>query len=356
MQLNRRIPRTLEAFAEAIIRELNIFDAWCAEREVDAIRAAAGFGPPLVVSLLSLEKAVADEFGGAFEVLAKVVRDVFQRTRARMNGDTAPNPWSPTEWIKIRASPARIATLIVDTLLDAVYNCGLRGEAQSVAVIFRVFTSSAEPIWEMTRKWLRDGMHTRLGGYSAVGIGSIPGGSLAEEFFIEDNELPVLDPDFWAEGFVLREFDSLDDEGRGYGQSLRTVPVFLAHVAELVLGAGQALGLLRALGAGEDVYDQEYLRWIGQWQSFAQITRPIQYAIENTGANISSTALSPEVLSNLVYDEIARHCRATQATLTKVLVDECDFPYHLQAVEDLFLMRRGDTMSHFADILFARVR
>ena len=41
--------------------------------------------------------------------------------------------------------------------------------------------------------------------------------------------------------------------------------------------------------------------------------------------------------------------------MTKVLVEDCDLWTHLHAIEDLFLMRRGDAMSHFVDILFNRV-
>jgi gamma-tubulin complex component 5 len=37
------------------------------------------------------------------------------------------------------------------------------------------------------------------------------------------------------------------------------------------------------------------------------------------------------------------------------LVDECELPRHLSSVEDLFLMRKGDAMSNFTDVLFAKV-
>jgi gamma-tubulin complex component 5 len=41
--------------------------------------------------------------------------------------------------------------------------------------------------------------------------------------------------------------------------------------------------------------------------------------------------------------------------MTKALFEDFDTLHHLSAIEDLYLMRRGDTMSHFADVLFAKV-
>lgn len=352
---SRRTPRTLEAFAEAVAKELNTFDAWCAEREAAVIHAAAGAGPPLVVSLLSLEKSVIAEFGGLFDVLFGVLGDVFRDAGGSARRESNAMAWDAAEWMKLRAAPARVTALVLDALLIAVHECGLRGEARPAAALFRVFAHTAEPVWVMMRTWLRDGMSTRAGGYSTVGIGAVAGGSLDEEFFLEDNELPVLDPDFWTEGFVLREGTALSGEEGAEGAGGRTVPTFLAHVADLVLGAGKAVGLLRALGAGADAHDQEYLKWIAGWRSFADIVRPTQKIIEQGHTDSSGPVLSEDVLSNLVYDELALHCQAEQATLAKVIVQECDLWHHLRAIEDLYLMRRGDAMSHFADVLFNRV-
>jgi hypothetical protein len=41
--------------------------------------------------------------------------------------------------------------------------------------------------------------------------------------------------------------------------------------------------------------------------------------------------------------------------LVQVLVGDCALWKHLEAVEDLYLMRKGDAMSHFVDIVFAKV-
>ena len=41
--------------------------------------------------------------------------------------------------------------------------------------------------------------------------------------------------------------------------------------------------------------------------------------------------------------------------LTKVPVDDCELWPHPTSIEDLYLMRKGDAMSNFVDVLFARV-
>jgi gamma-tubulin complex component 5 len=70
----------------------------------------------------------------------------------------------------------------------------------------------------------------------------------------------------------------------------------------------------------------------------------------------NTVSLSTDTLSRVVYDELQPHCEATGALLTSVLVDDCGLWRHLAAIEDLYLMRRGDAMSHFTDVLFAKVR
>ena len=65
---------------------------------------------------------------------------------------------------------------------------------------------------------------------------------------------------------------------------------------------------------------------------------------------------SSESLSQVVYDELLPYAEQAHEALTRVLIDDCDLWAHLNAIEDLYLMRRGDAMSHFVDILFTRVR
>jgi gamma-tubulin complex component 5 len=192
-------------------------------------------------------------------------------------------------------------------------------------------------------------MPVREGWGYAVGYGEEVGG-LDEEFFVEDNGVGLLDPDFWAEGYALR--DGTCEEGEdGEGTGEKTIPVFLAHVAKDVLGSGKATGLLRALGVSDT-----------DTHSFT--TRPfsdllaLYTALPNAegDSHTNTVSLSTDTLSRVVYDELQPHCEATGALLTSVLVDDCGLWRHLAAIEDLYLMRRGDAMSHFTDVLFAKVR
>ena len=64
---------------------------------------------------------------------------------------------------------------------------------------------------------------------------------------------------------------------------------------------------------------------------------------------------SVDDFSRLVYDDILVPCLRAKKMLTKVLVDDCELWSHLTSIEDLYLMRKGDAMSNFVDVLFARV-
>jgi gamma-tubulin complex component 5 len=182
-------------------------------------------------------------------------------------------------------------------------------------------------------------------------------GAVDEEFFVEDNGVGIVDPDFWAEGFGLRDGIG-EGDGDGEDGEETAIPVFLAHVARDVLGSGKATGLLRALGATDaDIHVHQFTT-----QSFSDLLA-LHTARPNPGRNTDDThrvspsvSLSTDTLSRVVYDELQPHCEATSALLASVLVDDCGLWRHLGAIEDLYLMRRGDAMSHFTDVLFAKVR
>jgi gamma-tubulin complex component 5 len=227
-------------------------------------------------------------------------------------------------------------------------------------MLMRVFVVCAEPVWDMVGRWLKVGMG--LG--SGMGVGQ--GEDLDDEFFIEGSGLAVglaglglglglLDPEFWAEGYVLRDGvvrgDEDDDEDDASGRNARAIPSFLEHVAIPVLSSGKAVGLLRALGVPPAIDGPASLR---HWRSFGALLA--SNAPSDISANIQQlSSVSADTLSRLVYEELAPHCEATGALLGRMLVDECELLRHLASVEDLFLMRRGDAMSNFADVLFAKV-
>ncbi|KAL0950084.1 hypothetical protein HGRIS_010085 [Hohenbuehelia grisea] len=338
-----RITRTLEAFADAIDREIRGFDSWCAAREEDICRAQAGAAsePELVVSLLSTEKAVNDQFGGAFAALFAVIRTVIPYDEVAVI-DTAT---VEATWIIPGSSPAATTAHLLDALFEAVHQHAERGDQASTALLTRLFACTVEPVWAMIGRWLLDGMG--LG----AGQGERP---LDNEFFIEGSGLTVgfngqrtalFDPEFWEEGYTLR--DSAGDKKAG------VIPAFLKHVADPVLSAGKAKGLLRALGVPQG--DEEAL--LCQWRSFSDLL--MSEAHDQSGlprsASMELDTVSVDTLSRVVYDELAPHCEATGRILAKVIVQDCELWVHLSAIEGVYLMRRGDTMSHFCDVLFAKM-
>ncbi|KAJ7770975.1 Spc98 family-domain-containing protein, partial [Mycena maculata] len=350
-----RMTRTLEAFADAVDAELRRLDKWCAEREEAICRVRSGSAPVgtrLVVSLLSTQKALQDTFEGGLAVLLDVVHTIATYEYRRH----ALRP----------SAPAALSALLLDTLLAAVQVHRERGDGRVTAdMLMRVFVVCAEPVWGMVGRWLKGGMG--LG--SGMGVGQ--GEDLDDEFFIEGSGLAVglagfglgvglLDPEFWAEGYVLRDDVVRDDvardeedgdDGNDGGHNARAIPSFLEHVAVPVLQSGKAVGLLRALGVppAADGPTSSY-----HWRSFGTLLASSTSPDESfTAQQLSS--VSVDTLSRLVYEELAPHCEATGALLGRILVDECELLRHLAAVEDLFLMRRGDAMSNFTDVLFAKM-
>lgn len=316
-------------------------------------RAQAGAYTKLViVSLLSMEKAVRDAFEGSFSVLWEVVTKVLASPE---NGTESRKGWALPE---ARVPPAAVTALLLDTLFFAVQENVERGEQVTADTLMRVFVRSAEPVWQMVGRWLRDGMGMGM----AIADGSEKDGELDDEFFIESTGLGVgmigmglLDPDFWAEGYSLRA--GVGDDADSKTVRTRTIPVFLQHVAEPILGSGKATGLLRALGIPPSM-DGEI--WLNGWGPFSALL-----SSEVTPSSLSSTpqipgnalfSVSVDTLSRLVYDQLLPHCLATGALLANTLVDDCDLWHHLSTVEGLFLMRKGDAMSHFTDVIFAKVR
>lgn len=335
-----RIARTVEAFADALDAELRQLDKWCAAQEEAICRIRTGSAPPrttLVVSLLRTQNMLQHEFEDALDVLRAIVDQVAVYEHRR--------------YALLPHTPAALSALLLDVLLAKVQVYRERWNGRVTAdMLMRVFVVTAEPVWGMVGRWLRNGM-------------GLSGEQLDEELFIEGSGLTIaipgfaggglLDPDFWAEGYVLRDgvvrgdADGEDDE-----DNVRAIPSFLEHVAEPVLEAGKAVGLLRALGRPPAPDGPLALR---DWRSFGAL-------LASTGSPDASMAtqqfssISGDTLSQLIYEELEPHCEAARALLGKVLIDECELARHLGALQDLYLMRRGDAATNFSDILFAKVR
>ncbi|KAG6812942.1 hypothetical protein H0H92_015262 [Tricholoma furcatifolium] len=356
-----RITRTREAFADAVDQEIRALEKWCSSREeaicrawagVDAISTSpSGGNEYLTISLLGTEKALHDAFQQTFDVLLEIVQSVY----------TEPDPSAPSTSSQPRnRSAAATSADLLNALFANVQAHMERQEYTTATALLRVFVCSVEPIWGMIGKWLRDGMGLGV----AIGSGATGVWELDEEFFIESSGLGLgmmgmglLDPEYWKEGYTLREgaVPVEGDEDGTRDRRQKTTPLFLEHVAEPILGAGKAVGLLRALGVpltsiavAEDDCELNTFRELVESASPKGTTTQ-----QGPGSGLFSVSI--DTLSRTIYDRLLPRCEAAGALLARVLVEDCALWRHLLSIEDLFLMRRGDVMCHFTDILFAKM-
>lgn len=321
--------------------------------------AQAGIGPPLVVSLLSLESTLYRRFSESFTCMLDILRTVVRRS-------TRPSPSQPdTElpspvWtfpdLPKRLPPAVLTSLLLDSLLLAVQERASVGDTTTSEVLVRILCNTSAPLWNMLYRWLKDGMPIPDFMPSSLPKQRTNRG-VDEEFFVGDNELALLDPDFWREGFVLcdsasvpRPEDDQDNRGNLTTSGKGSVPLFLQRISQHVLEAGKAVGLLRVLGI--TMFEEEEGKWMGSWRAFREVL--LEVSLHDEDQSTLSLA-STDDFSRMVYDELIGPCTQAEATLTRVLIDDCDMWAHLTAMEDLYLMRRGDIMSNYVDVLFARV-
>ncbi|KAF7302253.1 hypothetical protein MIND_00792300 [Mycena indigotica] len=331
-----RMARTMEAFADAVDAELRMLDHWCAEEEQAICWIRTGQAAPntkLVISLLSMQKSLHDKFVDGFDVLLSVIQVIAV--------------YEFRQYALLPRTPAVLSALLLDTLLEKVQLYREQDSQVLAGMLMRVFVTTAEPIWAMVGRWLRDGM----------GLGGRPSDVLDEEFFIEGSGLTVtipgigggglLDPDFWADGYILRDGvagGGSDNDDEAFDANIKAVPSFLDHVAPQILGSGKAVGLLRALGFPPGA---DGLFVIHQWRSFG--------ALLASGGQTNVASLSADALARLIYEELQPHCHTSGTVLGQVLIKECELLYHLAALEDLYFMRRGDAMTHFTDVLFVKM-
>ncbi|KAG8219040.1 Spc98 family-domain-containing protein [Butyriboletus roseoflavus] len=326
--------RTIEAFADAVDAQIRIFDRWCAGKEEAICRASAGCGDPLVVSLLSLEKDVQDTFSGTFDVVLDILHRLVGyicQSHSRFDQAVWNMPNMPT-----RLPSAAVSALLLDLLLQAAEEQWSMGNVSASDSLATVFAKTSEPIWCIIEKWLKDGMPVRN-----VWDSLDDNQTLDEEFFIEDNELPLMDPDFWADGYGLRSPVVLEDRER----KQLAVPAFLGPLVDHVLGAGKAVGLLRMMGIyffSENETGEKYP--FLDWKIFAQLFK--------SGA---ASLRDSESLSHLISEELSAYCLSACLRLSRVLTEECELSRHLAAVEGLYLMTRGDLISNFTDVIFAKM-
>jgi len=351
------ITRTCEAFADAIDGTIRELESWCAGREEAMCRAYAGIDEePVIVSLLHTEKALRDNYASSFDVLLDIVRTVF-RVAPEDNIDSFGYILE-----RNRQSPAAQTALLLDTLFAAVQQHMERKDSVVCDILMKVFVRTAEPVWGMMGRWLKDGMGLGLG-LRNTSRGTSSWGEQDDEFFIERSGLGfgmmglgLLDHEFWSEGYALREISISSDDpvlvkGKASSPIKKVIPLFLQHIADLVLGTGKAVGLMRALDTHASFNAFE------KWGKFSELIISEFGFATSTSETRDNRLLSVSVdgLSRSVYDNLSLKCQAVGEKLVQVLVGDCALWKHLEAIEDLYLMRKGDAMSHFVDIVFAKV-
>lgn len=322
-------------------------------------RASAGIDDePVVVSLLRTEKTLKDNYATSFDVLLDIVQSVFRVTPE----DSIDSFGHILE--RNRQLPAAQTALLLNTLFAAVQRHIERRDSVTSDILMKVFVRTAEPVWGMIGRWLKDGMGLGLG-LGAASRGTSSWGQQDEEFFIESSGLGfgmmglgLLDPEFWSDGYALREMALSDDPHLEKRKTLdsptakKAIPLFLQHVADLVLGTGKAIGLLRALDTHTS-FDA-----FKNWCTFSEL---INAEVNSTASNSEGKdadlfSVSIDALSRSVHDCLSLKCQMVGEKLVQVLAGDCALWKHLEAIEDLYLMRKGDAMSHFVDVVFSKVR
>jgi len=331
----RRVTRTLEAFSEAVGIQVGLFNSWCAARERDISLALAGIGPPLTVSFLNLEKTMRDSFSRTFDAILEVLKKVMsQATRSQ---DKIMEVWMLLD-LPIRVSPFTMSILLLDTLLTAADSSSSNGDTETSRALMQVFAASAEPMWTMIDLWLKHGTPTQDPALRQEGDSLT---DLDDEFFIQDNGLSILDPDFWTEGFTIRE------GAKPEAHVSASKPLLLEVMANHILRAGKAVGLLRILDLPLTNDATHEPTPITNWPTFSTLLR------EHSSAALVET--SKEHLSHYVHNFILPRCQIPQKRLGQMAISECNLRLHLTAIEELYFMRKGDAISYFSDILFAKV-
>jgi gamma-tubulin complex component 5 len=244
----------LEAFVDSVQGCIRQFDAWCAEKETALMHAGEGDGS--IVSLLGLDKDLRDVWTDPLSALVSI--------------DMTSN--------------------VLDALQDAVEDCQEWGEEGTASTLKEILSTTARPLWNMLQRWLK---------YGDV---------QEKEFFIEGNTdiVQIWEPDFWKEGFTLRD----------------SVPRFFEELKEDILSAGKGVALLRALKLQDSAFE----------------------------INLGDPA-SPDSEAS-----VREYSADVGQLVVKTITDDCGLYIHLQRIEDVFLWRGEDgTMSLFADVLFAKV-
>ncbi|KAG9019693.1 hypothetical protein FRB90_011502 [Tulasnella sp. 427] len=347
--------RTLSAFSEGIEVLLNDFGTWCGEIEMQVCAAEAGSGPEIVVSLLSLRNKLEQETNATFDILWLIARKFCSTSGGSSSRDLR------------LFDPCSTTQSILDHLLAYSHSHASMGDDKTAASLVKVFTYALTPLWSSLHLWLKDGVPATSALDAAFGS---TGGIIHDsEFFIEITDGLLTSPDSWNDACAIRSTMDSGNEG---------VPECFRAIGSQLLSAGKAVGLLRALGTEDFFYNSggpgtEH-EWLADWVK-ARVLFDDQL-LDGDSAQLdadeiehhSSTTIDSEQHSALRHSEIriedvsARiaqyllpRCWLAQARLNEVVFDDSRLWDHLRVVEDVYLMRRGDVMADFCDIVYSRM-
>ena len=350
--------RTLEAFAESLDEFVHGVEGWCAEREEEVFYAQRGHGKRLVVSLFCFEGSLRQRMAGVLEVVTAVLRDI---AHAAASAPLITNDEPPPIHANSLTSyhPSILSTLILDGLFAAIREQLSIGETATSQGLLSIFTHTTQPIWSSIGRWLRDGMEAVEDEES---LGTL---KHDQELFIEKGEVPLGSPDFWDEGYRLRKVADAVDYSTA-AQQRDAVPAVFKPIAQDVLAAGKAIGLLRAMGLETPAsFRMQEHKWLSFKQLYARSEETASKEVELTipalageSQILDATAgmrRASDALVATVQDYAMSICRVAHSQLIQVLKEDCELSRHLSGMQALFLMRRGDILSEWCDAVFAKV-
>ena len=350
--------RTLEALAESLDEFVHGVEGWCAKREEVIFYAQRGHGKHLVVSLLGFESSLHQRMAGVLEVVDAVLREIAHKAAsARPIHNDAPPPIHANSFIFYH--PSVLSTLILDGLFAAIREQLSMGETTTSQGLLGILTHTTQPIWSSIGRWLRDGMDLME---DEEILGTL---KHDQELFIEKGEVPHGSPDFWDEGYRLRKV--AQDPGHSTAAQERdAVPAVFKAIAQDVLAAGKAVGLLRAMGLDTPAsFRIQEHKWLPFKQLYARSEENVSKEVEPSILALSEESQildatagmrwASDALVATVQDYALSICRVAHAQLIQVLKEDCELSRHLSGMQALFLMRRGDILSEWCDTVFAKV-
>jgi gamma-tubulin complex component 5 len=341
-----RPSKTLEAFSEAVGEQINRLELWCARREEDML--ATKRHSPTIVSLLSLEQAIRNEFSETFMELLSILRKLNPNRRLSCQDDFK-------ELFKSSAtSPSQFAAQLLDVVTSAMESCSSFGDTITAMSLAQVFELSVAPLWDMIHRWLSDPSLITTASLGREAHTNV----IPEEFFIKRSGVNVEDPDFWSEAFILRK----GANGGGSG-SASSVPIVFKDVADDILSAGKSLGLLHLLQRAFGLSVLEGSAWRKPWVSFDILastelgSSPSEIGTSgHERADEQRTIHTLDNLTLLISEHLRLHCFGARATLMEVIDRNLGFWQELSKVDALFLMRNNTLAMDFSSILFSKVR